>query len=136
MFNQYFTNANIRGRPISKNNLRWHKANRIVFSSAQYVRFIRVDVVEVNFSVMNLIMELLISFENMKGLNVASEVILFSGNILYCSAETQGISALRIKFLLSLKSSWTTSKEKYQAELSILLLSMNLILISARPLLL
>ena len=64
-------------------------------------------------------MELLISLENMKGLNEAFEVTLPVVRILYCSAETHGIPELRIKCLLSLKSSRGTSKEKCQTELSI-----------------
>ena len=50
-------NANIRGRPVDKNNLRGNEANRIVISSEEKVRFVRVKVVEVNFSVRNFLID-------------------------------------------------------------------------------
>ena len=44
-------NTDVRGRAVNENNLRRNEANRIVISSEEYVRFVRVKVIEVNFSV-------------------------------------------------------------------------------------
>ena len=50
-------NTDVRGRAVNENNLRRNEANRIVISSEEYVRFVRVKVIEVNFSVRQFIID-------------------------------------------------------------------------------